>query len=162
MSESTTGAPVLVFHRRPQSVPPELRISWRLSMTLLALHYSRGKRASFIKLHLLNGALRSSVARGRLLRILNGNLDFETCTIRIEPAFSRNLDLLVGKGLAEWSVASGRLSVGMTQRGIDAATQMEAEQGLFTAEKDFLATKGRLVTEQLVHTIVSAGKLGGT
>ena len=129
-------------------------------MTLLALHFCRGKRASFIKLHLLNGALRSSVARGRLLGILDGNLDFETCTIRVEPAFSRNLDLFVGKGLAEWFVASSRLSVRMTPRGIDAATQIEAEDGLFVDEKQFLAHNGRLVTEQLVRRIVSARRRG--
>ena len=129
-------------------------------MTLLALHFCRGKRASFIKLHLLNGALRSSVARGRLLGILDGNLDFETCTIRVEPAFSRNLDLFVGKGLAEWFVASSRLSLRMTPRGIDAATQIEAEDGLFVDEKQFLAHNGRLVTEQLVRRIVSARRRG--
>ena len=162
MSESTTGAPVLVFHRRPKSVPGELRVSWRLSMTLLALHFCRGKHASFTKLHLLNGALRSKVARGRLLGILDGNLNFETCTLRVEPAFSRNLDLLVGKGLAEWYVASSRLAVRMTPRGIDAATQIEAEDGLFVDEKQFLANEGRLVTEQLVQRIVSAGRQGTT
>ena len=160
MSEVSEGPPVLVFRRRPKSVPADLRISWRLSMTLLALHYCRGKRASFIKLHLLNGALRSSIARGRLLDFLNGKLDFETCTIRAEPAFSRNLDLLVGKGLAEWSVASARLAVQMTSQGIEVAKAIDSEEGLLTDEKEFLATTGRRVTEQLVRSVVSAGRRG--
>ena len=158
MGEVMEGSPVLVFRRRPKSVPADLRISWRLSMTLLALHYSRGKRASFIKLHLLNGALRSKVARRRLLEFLDGKLDFETCTIRVEPAFSRNLDLLVGKGLADWSVASGRLGVRMTSQGLDVARAIDTEEGLFTDEKKFLATAGRRVTEQLVGSIVSSGR----
>lgn len=160
MSELAEGSPVLVFRPRPKSVPADLRISWRLSMTLLALHYCRGKRASFIKLHLLNGALRSSIARGRLLKFLNGNSDLETCTIRVEPAFSRNLDLLIGKGLAEWSVASARLGVRMTPQGINVAKQIDAEEGLFTDEREFLATTGHQVTERLVRSIVSACKRG--
>lgn len=162
MSESSVSAPVMVFRRRPKSVPGELRISWRISMTLLALHFCRGKRASFVKLHLLNGALRSNVARGRLVGVLEGKFDFETCTIRVEPAFSRSLDLLVGKGLAEWSVASSRLSVKMTPRGIDAASRIAAKDGLFVEEKQFLANEGRLVTEGLVQKIVSAGRRGTT
>ena len=93
----TDLSPVVVFHARPKSVPGDLRISWRLAMTLLVLQYCRRKRASFTKLHLLNGALRSGLSRKRLLGFLSGNIDVSTCTIRIEPAFSRNLDLLMAK-----------------------------------------------------------------
>ena len=156
MSELTGTSPVLVFHARPKSVPGDLRISWRLSMTLLALHYCRQKRASFIKLHILNGALRSSVARVRLIEFLNGNFDYEACTIRVEPAFSRNLDLPIGKGLAEWLVASQRLSVQTTSRGIEVAEVIDAKDDLFTEEKEFLANIGRRVTEGIVQRIVSA------
>ena len=111
-------------------------------MTLLALHYCRRRRASFVKLHILNGALRSSVARERLIQFLNGNRDLEACTIRVEPAFSRNLDLLIGKELAEWLVVSKKLSVQMTPKGIDVATVIDAEEGLLSEEKEFLATAG--------------------
>ena len=124
----TVLSPVVVFHSRPKSVPGDLRVSWRLSMTLLALHYCRRKRASFTKLHLLNGALRSGLARERLIGFLNGNLDVATCTIRVEPAFSRNLDLLIGKGLGEWLVASTRLSVQMTAQGMDVAKSIDASE----------------------------------
>ena len=158
MSELPGASPVLVFHARPKAVPGDLRISWRLSMTLLALYYSRGRRASFIKLHILNGALRSGAARERLIEFLNGNREVETCAIRVEPAFSRNLDLLIGKGLAEWLVVSAKLSVRMTSQGVDMAKAIDANKDLLTDEKEFLATTGRRVTEQVVQSIVSAGR----
>ena len=151
-------SPVVVFHARPKSVPGDLRISWRLSMTLLALHYCRRKRASFTKLHVLNGALRSRLAKERLIRFLNEDISVDTCTIRIEPAFSRNLDLLIGKGLAEWLVASARLSVQMTAQGMDVAKSIDASEEVFSEEKEFLATIGRRVTEQVVQGMVSAGR----
>ena len=154
----TEPSPVVVFHARPKSVPGDLRISWRLSMTLLALHYCRRKRASFTKLHVLNGSLRSRLARERLIRFLEGDVTVDTCTIRIEPAFSRSLDLLVGKGLAEWLVASARLSVQMTAQGMDLAKLIDASEEVFSEEKEFLATIGRRVTEQLVQSMVSAGR----
>ena len=158
MSELQGASPVLVFHSRPKSVPGDLRILWRLSLTLLALYHSRGRRASFIKLHILNGALRSSAARERLVAFLDGNSEVEACAFRVEPAFSRNLDLLVGKGLAEWSVASSKLSVRMTAQGVDMAKVIDRNGDLFTNEKELLATIGRRVTERAVRSIVSAGK----
>ena len=109
MTDTTDRSPALVFNPRPKSVPGDLRISWRLSMTLLVLRYCRANRASFVKLHVLNGALRSASPRRRLVEYLDGQVTVDSCTIRVEPAFSRNLDLLIGKGLGEWFVASGRL-----------------------------------------------------
>ena len=158
MNKLMGASPVLAFHARPKSVPGDLRISWRLSMTLLALHYCRRQRASFIKLHILNGALRSRVARERLIEFLNDTFDYEACTIRVEPAFSRNLDILIGTGLAEWLVASERLSVQMTSRGVEVAKVIDAKDDLFTDEKEFLTTIGRRVTEQIVQRLVSTGR----
>ena len=159
MGELARQSPRLVFHSRAKSVPADLRISWRLSMTLLILRHSRGRRASFAKLHILNDALRSDAARERLVAVLDGELDFGLCTIRIEPAFSRGLDLMIGKGLAEWLVASGRLSVGLTVSGTEIATVIDGENGLFVDERDFLVSDGRRVTEQVVQRIV-AGRRG--
>ena len=155
MNELTAAKRVIRFHARPKSVPGDLRISWRLSTTLLSLLHSRNKRASFIKLHILNGALLSNAARKRLIEFLDNDSDYDACNVRIEPAFSRNLDILVGKGLAEWLVTSQRLSVQMTSRGLEVADLINSEDELFSDEKEFLETAGRRVTEQRVQKIVS-------
>ena len=157
MTDTTHRSPTLVFKPRPKSVPGDLRISWRLPITLLTLHYCRAKRASFVKLHLLNGALRSALARRRLVEYLDGHITVDSCTFRVEPAFSRNLDLLVGKGLGEWSIASGRLSVQLSPQAVAMANAINAQQDLFMDEREFLRTVGRKVTEQIVQNIVNAG-----
>lgn len=156
MSAFAAGSPRLIFRARAKSVPGDLRISWRLSVTLLALGSSRGNRASFVKLHILNDAMRSELARHRLVTALDGRLEFDVCPIRVEPAFSRCLDLMVGKGLAEWVVTSGRLSVQLTTVGVETASAISREGGLLIDEKEFLTTVGRRVTEGLVRGIVAA------
>ena len=158
MSELSVAPRVIRFRARPKSVPGDLRISWRLSMTLLSLHRCRGKRASFIKLHILNGALLSNVTRKRLIEFLDDDSYYEACNVRVEPAFSRNLDILIGKGLAEWLVASQRLSIQMTPKGVEVANLIDAKGDLFTDEKGFLDTIARRVTEQVVQRIVSPSR----
>ena len=152
------GTSVLVFHERPKPVPGDLRITWRIAMTLLALHFCRRNSASFIKLHILNGALRSKVARNRLINALDGKIEEDTCTFHLEPAFSRNLDLLVGKGLAQWTIASSRLGLRLSALGIKAATDINSETGILANEREFLETCAGSVTEKLVTRIVSAGQ----
>ena len=81
-----------------------------------------------------------------------------SCTIRVEPAFSRNLDLLIGKGLGEWFVASGRLSVQLAPKALAMANAINAQEDMFTVERKFLRTFGRRVTEEIVQSIVTAGR----
>ena len=154
MSESSRESPVLVFSQRPKSVPSDLRISWRHSLTLLMLHYCRQNRASFAKLHLLNSALCNSDNRERVLEILNKGDSPKLFTIRIEPAFSRNLDLLIAKGLAEWLIASTRIRVQLTSIGVDAALAINEEDHLFVVEREFLTQTSRLITEAFVQSVV--------
>ena len=110
-----------------------------------------------MKLHVLNGALRSVLARKRLIEYLEGCVSLDSCTIRVEPAFSRNLDLLIGKGLGEWFIASGRLSVRLTPMAATIANTIDEREELFADEKMFLRTVGRRVTEQDVQNMVTVG-----
>jgi hypothetical protein len=90
------------FRSRPGSVPGDLRISWRLAVVLLILKYSRSKRASLPKLHLLNDAIRSKSAMEKLAEIVTGNRSVQDWRIRVEPALGRALDFARGEGLVEF------------------------------------------------------------
>lgn len=147
----------LVFRRRAVHVPADMRLSWRLSLTLLMLLYCRGQRGSLAKLHILNAAVRSEASRGKLLELANGEIGDERWEIRVEPAFGRNLDFLIGAGLATPEVKSGRLTLILTGRGSNAAKVIRDQSGLFDAEKRFLSAAARALTEQRVTTIVKGG-----
>lgn len=148
----------LVFRTRPRPVPGDLRIAWRVALTLLSLLSCRGKCASLVKLHVLNDALRSEVAERILAEVVRGEIPTSAVVVRVEPALGRSLDFMVGEELAEWTVRSKRLAVRLTEKGHRVADLIRQTDGIYVTEKDFLkATAGR-VTERLVREIVSATK----
>ncbi|MCA0939334.1 hypothetical protein LCM28_05545 [Salipiger pacificus] len=152
-------SPKLIFKVRPKAISGDMRITWRVSVVLLMLNYSRSKRASLAKLHILNDALRSERSRGHLEVVLAGNAPLFSWAIRVEPAFARALDFLVAEGLAEWVVASERTSAQLTKKGKTAAEKILSEEDLFSSERSFLKKSAMPLTENLVNGILAASKV---
>lgn len=146
-----------VFERKPKPVPGDLRIAWRLAVTLLVLLRSRGQRASIAKLHMLNDALRSETSRAKLKDIIAGRTPGVHWRMRVEPAFSRNLDFMVGEGFANWTVMSGRTGLALTNKGKEAGKLVESQRDLLIIEGEFINNTCNKVTETFVQSIVSAG-----
>ena len=157
MAASETEKSDFVFARKPKPVPGDLRISWRVSVTLLALHHSRGRQASFAKLHMLNDALRSEASKQKLVDMIEGRLPYVFWRMRVEPAFSRNLDFLVGEGLAQWKISSGRTSLELTAKGKQAAKAIDDFPEALLGERSFLSTWGKQITERFLQTVIAAG-----
>lgn len=135
-----------------------MRIAWRLSITLLALQHSRGKKASLAKLHVLNDALRSDQSRRKLSGMLDGSIALISWRVRVESAFSRNLDFMVGESLADWLVAGDRTSLKLTKKGQDAAQVLDDENDLLTSERLFISSTVPLLTERFVQRVLIAAK----
>lgn len=146
------------FERKPSPVPGDLRIGWRLPLTLLMLSGSRGKKASLAKLNLLNDALRSEKSREKLSKIIRGETALIDWRMRVEPAFGRNLDLMTGGQLAEWQVANGKAAICLTEKGKELAKRLEDDSESFVAEKAFLNEFSRKITEGFVTQILVANK----
>lgn len=146
------------FERKPSPVPGDLRIGWRIPLTLLMLNYSRGKRASLAKLNLLNDALRSGRSREKLSRIIRGETALIEWRMRVEPAFARNIDLVTGGQLAEWMVANGKAAICLSDIGKDIAKKIEDDDESFLAEKAFLREYASKITEGFVTQILLANK----
>lgn len=155
MSDPATG---FVFRERPKPCAGDMRISWRVSVTLLALLHSRGKKASFAKLHVLNDALRSQASREKLQAILDDKAPAYTWRLRVEPAFTRALDFLVGEGFADWSVSSSRTTLTLTQSGIEAAKTIESLADALIDERAFLSGLATKITEGFVQQMLLVGK----
>lgn len=155
VDETTT----LRFQRRPKAISGDMRIRWRLSILLLMLNYSRGKRASLAKLHMLNDAMRVNRSREHLDKLLNTDQDFYSWSIRIEPAFARALDFLVSEGFADWGVANDRTTAKLTEAGTLAAKALSDSQEVFVREKEYLEVVAKGLTEQLVGSVLSASRV---
>ncbi|EKF40062.1 hypothetical protein NA8A_22748 [Nitratireductor indicus C115] len=135
-----------------------MRISWRVSVTLLALLHSRGKKASFAKMHVLNDALRSKPSQDKLKAILEENEPAYAWRLRVEPAFTRALDFLVGEGFADWSISSNRTTLTLTERGIETAKEIESMNDVLVDEQAFLRSLGAKITESFVQQLLLVGK----
>lgn len=146
------------FERKPSPVPGDLRIGWRIPLTLLMLNYSRGKKASLAKLNLLNDALRSEGSRKKLGKIISGETALIEWRMRVEPAFSRNVDLLMGGQLAEWMVVNGKAAIRLTDKGKTIAKKLEDDEESFVTEKAFLREFSSKITEGFVTQILLANK----
>lgn len=155
VDETTT----LRFQRRPKSISGDMRIGWRLSIILLMLYYSRGKKASLAKLHMLNDAMRVNRSREHLDKMLSTDRGIYSWSIRVEPAFSRALDFLVSEGFADWGVANHRTTAKLTEAGISAAKALSESQDIFVTEKEYLMVVAKGLTEQFVVSILSASRV---
>jgi hypothetical protein len=155
VGETTT----LRFRRRPKAVSGDMRIGWRLSIMLLMLYYSRGKKASLAKLHMLNDAMRVNKSKDHLNKLLVEEQEVYSWSIRIEPAFARALDFLVSEGFADWGVANDRTTVKLTKSGISAAEALSESEEIFLEEKKYLKVVAKKLTEQSVVSVLSASKV---
>ena len=155
MNDSDT---TFLFRERPKPCAGDMRISWRISVILLALQHSRGKKASFAKLHVLNDALRSPESREKLQAILGQEIPAYAWRLRVEPAFTRALGFLVGESFATWSVSSGRTTLTLTESGIEAAKEVDSIDDALVIERVFLKAFATKITERFVQQMLLVGR----
>lgn len=141
------------FHRRPTPVPGDLRIAWRVSLILLMLAASRSNRASLAKLHILNDAIRSNQVH-RLKAATDAEAGTLPWNLRVEPAFARAVDFVVGERLAGWTKTGGRASLQLTASGIAAAAGLEEFQDALQEERGIIADHARKLTEVRVTALL--------
>lgn len=141
------------FKRRPIPVPGDLRIVWRVSLILLMLAASRSRRASLAKLHILNDAIRSNKI-GRLKAATDSDARTLPWNLRVEPAFARAIDFVVGEHLAGWTKTGGRASLQLTANGMTAAAALGEFQDVLQEERAIIAEHAKELTEVRVTALL--------
>lgn len=144
------------FQRRPIPVPGDLRIAWRVALILLMLNYSRANRASLAKLHILNDAIRSEKHQ-HLKTVVNGAQTSLPWSLRIEPAFARAIDFVVGERFATWTKAKGRAALELTKHGLEAAAVVVALEDALVLERTVIQEYAKIITEGMVETLLGEG-----
>lgn len=140
------------FRRRPTSVPPDIRPEWRIPLLLLMVQRCRGQVASREQLHVLNSAVLSAGSRRALLAALGGQLASRSPALLFEPAFDRAIDRGLGLGLMTTN-AQGRLR--LTDLGRSIAVAVDTDAGLFTAEREVLASLPRSLSQTAVRNALA-------
>lgn len=145
------------FQRRPTPVPGDLRIAWRVALILIMLGSSRSNRASLAKLHVLNDAVRSD--QHGLLKAALADAHRELPWIfRVEPAFARAIDFVVGEKLATWTKATGRAALQLTKVGVKAAEAVMGLEGALVTERAIVSDLAKAITETTMATLLGEGR----
>lgn len=144
------------FNKRPIPVPGDLRIEWRVSLIVLMLGHSRAKQASLAKLHILNDAIRGKHSAHLLDLVVTAKAGMMPWTFRIEPAFARAVDFVVGDKLADWTTSSNRSGLQLTTKGIALFEKLKAESDILTSEKDVLAVYAKSMTEGAISLVIGS------
>lgn len=153
MSNPDFGSTRFSFKRRPTPVPGDMRIAWRVSLILLMLAASRSNRASVAKLHILNDAIRSNQV-GRLREAIDTDTKILPWNLRVEPAFARAIDFVVGEHLAEWTKAGGRASLQLNEKGLTAADEIKKVDDVLEHERSIISEHAQKLTEIRVSALL--------
>lgn len=120
---------------------------------------SRSNRASLAKLHILNDAIRSNQVN-RLRDATDADANILPWNLRVEPAFARAIDFVVGERLAEWAKAGGRAALQVTTAGLTAATEIEKVDDVLGHERVIIAEHAKKLTETRVSALLGERRAG--
>jgi hypothetical protein len=120
------------------------------------LGFSRSNRASLAKLHILNDAVRFD-QHGRLKATLAGAQPGLPWSFRVEPAFGRAIDFVVGEKLATWTKSTGRAALQLTKVGIEAFEAVKGLEDALVMERAIVSDLAKAITETTIATLLGEG-----
>jgi hypothetical protein len=141
----------VTFTERPIAVDGTDRLSYRLSLLVLALAACKSSSSSYARLALINFAARSSRLRSQLLRIARNISVPSDSGIRFDPLFPRIISLACALGLTE-SVQE-RSAFILTEQGSALAALLE-EHRLLALEADFVKRAVELLPETAIDRLL--------
>ncbi|HUC91983.1 MAG TPA: hypothetical protein VMS09_08140 [Paenibacillus sp.] len=140
------------FQKRPVAIPADLRADWRIGILVLILNIScRGSRASIIKLHVMNWAIRSNQGTELFLKLCAGQVSPESIIVRFEPWLNRAIDLALAEGILR-RVDGDRVE--LTPSGTIMAKEILGNKECFAKEKEFLHGLRKSISEERLKKII--------
>lgn len=139
------------FTVRSEPIPAELRPEWRISLLLLMLlRAGRAGAMSLKKAHILSSAVRTSDARERLLRMLEGDRYLEDVPVRIDPSLNRAIDYAIAEKVIVAQVRSNTCVLSLLPAGEAIAQQIYSASDCMQIEKAFAdRLRGSLTNEKV-------------
>ncbi|WP_406092975.1 hypothetical protein [Kitasatospora purpeofusca] len=142
----------LAFTRRPDPIPGDLRLGWRISALALVLDKCRGRTANVEQIHLLIWALRSSNSRQLLKRWLAGEKSPDEFVVRYDPALSRTIAIAISSGIVQ---RGANHAISLTASGEALARSIWAEDQVLLKEKELLASVPGKITQKAIRELMA-------
>ncbi|NCC86739.1 MAG: hypothetical protein EOM05_02570 [Clostridia bacterium] len=138
------------FDAKPEAVPYNYRISYKISQLLLIISLCCRGGCSLIKLNMISIAMCTQKEKKQLLDFSNDKL-VEIPIIRFDPAVNRAMLFAMSDGLvAQQKDGKFKLSV----KGKDFVDLIKADDELMRTEKMFLSELSIKLTEEKIKNIM--------
>ena len=155
MSETPINYASIVFSAKPDAVPYNYRISYKVTQLCLIMRLcGRGDVCSLIKLHMISFALISHDNMRKLVAFVDGT--GSAPIVRFDPSINRALTYAIGYGLIE---RQQNAKYKLTDRGKQLAEQIKTIGDLMVIEIDDLNLLAKKLTESKVEEIVDRWRI---
>lgn len=141
------------FRARPDPIPGDLRLAWRLAALSLALNRFRAHTAHVRHLHLLVSALRSPTIQSVVLRSLSGGATPNDFLVRFDPSLTRTIKLAVATELVDQTPS---FAYKLMPSGRALAESVWSDQSIMTQEKKFLDRLPRRISQKSLNAVLEA------
>lgn len=155
MRESPLEYTDIVFDAKPDAVPYNYRISYKVTQLCLIMRIcGRGDVCSLIKLHMISFALISQENMRKLIEFTDGT--GTAPIVRFDPSVNRALTYSIAYGLIE---QQPNAKYKLTERGHQLAEQIKFAGDLMVIEISNLNTLAKKLTEAKVNDIVDMWRM---
>lgn len=155
MRESPLEYTDIVFDAKPDAVPYNYRISYKVTQLCLIMRIcGRGDVCSLIKLHMISFALISQENMRKLLEYTDGT--GTAPIVRFDPSVNRALTYSIAYGLIEQQPTA---KYKLTERGHQLAEQIKIAGDLMVIEICNLNLLAKKLTEAKVNEIVDMWRM---
>jgi len=133
----------IVFDAKPDAVPYNYRISYKVSQLCLILHKCSRRGCSLIKLHMISFALSSKNGMDKLHSFAESDIAAKPVVL-FDPAVNRAITFAIADGFVSQQKNG---SYKLTDKGKDLVTTIESDGQLMIAEKQELSYLAKSLTE---------------
>lgn len=138
------------YTARPDPVPGDLRMSWGISVLVLALFFSRAKKSNFQKLQFMIHAVRLPEGRDEVRGLLLGMYRPNEVSVRVEPSLNRAVAMAHALKLV--TIAKGT-TISLTDAGKRIAEDIAKGNDTLMEEIAFLQEVAPRITDVLMKRV---------
>ena len=140
----------IIFEAKPDAIPYNYRISYKISIICLLIHSCCGRRGcSLIKMHIIGSALSDDRFKQSLMKSLNSQLQYNLI-VRFDPALNRALEFALADKMI---VQQGNGTYKLSEKGKKLATAISDDESIFRTEKEILREISLSLTEERIKEL---------
>lgn len=149
----------IVFESKPDAVPYNYRISYKIGQLCLILSMCCGRKGcSLMKLHMISSALYTNEEMKRLKDFSEDKVNTYTM-VRFDPAINRVVNYAIGDNII-FQQSNGLFR--LTEKGKKFAGLIKKEKSIMIKEKKFLEELSSKLTEEKIKELIMVWRNYGT